>query len=504
MKKLNTIILILAAISLGSCKKYLDKPNKIQTDIETVDQLRALLDNVIGEEGDTYSFNPPVAFGYEGHNATATYSTDDTEISTDFYKANPNAVLLANLYYYVFDVDNIVGASTDPLWNNEFRKIFNANVVLANIDNVRGDEVIRKQVKADAYFIRAYSYWTLVNYYCLPYSEANLQSKGLPLKRTTDYAESLQRANLRDTYSFILEDIRQAQSLVNYQDVPATFRWRVSKPAIDAFLSRYYLFTGEYAKSVDHSNSALISQTAKLVDFNTIPPGNSANYSNPSAILRYSALNDYGPTTYFAWDEFFYTRFTTATSQWFIPSTSLLALYDRNEDLRYRLLMIENGGRRANVITPAQYRYTYFDDGSYLPAGPTVAEVLLNKAEALARKGDVADALNAANTLRAKRLKTYTALTAGSAEEALTQVLRERRRELPFSFRWFDIRRFSVNETPGDDVTITRTFFKVGTGSVDLNTVQTYTLPVKSLRYAIPINGVEISAGRGQIEQNNY
>lgn len=486
---------MLVLICLASCKKYLDEPNKIQADIKTVDQLQALLDNVTAQG---------TAFGYEGHNATATYSTDDTEITPELYKNNPAAFTLSNLYYYTFDRDNIIGESSDPLWEGEFRKIFNANVVLANADNVSGDDTTRSRVKADAYFIRAYSYWTLVNYYCLPYAPANLNAKGLPIKKTTVYSESLKRASLKETYDFILSDVAQAQSLVNYNDVKAAMRWRVSKPAIDAFLSRYYLFTGDYEKSVEHANSALTSAIAKLVDFNTIPAGNPETYSNPAATLKYAALNDYSPTRFFRWDEFYYTRFTFASSQWNIPATNLLSLYDQTNDLRFLLLMIENGGRRANVITPAQYRYTYFDDGSYLPSGPTIAEVLLNKAEALARKGETANALAAANTLRASRLKTYVALTAGNPADALTEILQERRRELPFSFRWADIRRFSVNETPDDDVTVTHTFYKMGVGSVDVNTIETYTLPVKSLRYAVPVNGVEIAGSQGQIEQNDY
>ena len=502
MKKLNILLLVLGLTCLASCKKYLDEPNKIQADIKTVEQLQALLDNVTGTDPDGYDSGVP--FGYEGTNGTAIYSTDDTEIKPELYKNYPNAFSLTSLYYYTLDIGNIIGEASDPLWNNEFRKIFNANVVLANADNVSGDVAMVNRVKADAYFVRAYSYWTLVNYYCLPYSQANLTEKGLPIKRTTDYAESLKRASLKETYDFILSDVAQAQSLVNYNDVQAAMRWRVSKPALDAFLSRYYLFTGDYDKSVQHANSALLSQTAKLVDFKTIPAGNPATYSNPAATLTYSALNDYSPTRFFKWDEFYYTRFTWSTTQWNIPSTNLLSVYDQTNDLRFILLMIPDGGRRFNVITPTTYRYTYFNDGGFLPSGPTISEVLLNKAEALARKGEIATALEAANLLRAKRLKTYAALTASSASDALTQILQERRRELPFSFRWADIRRFSVNETPGDDVTVTHTFYKMGIGSVDLNTIQTYTLPVKSLRYAVPVNGVEIMASQGQIEQNNY
>jgi hypothetical protein len=145
--------LVLGLTCLASCKKYLNEPNKIQADIKTVEQLQALLDNVDGTDPNGYESG--VAFGYEGHNATATYATDDTEITPELYKNYPNAFSLSTLYYYTLDIDNIIGAASDPLWNNEFRKIFNANVVLANADNVSGDVTTKNRVKADAYFVRA-------------------------------------------------------------------------------------------------------------------------------------------------------------------------------------------------------------------------------------------------------------------------------------------------------------------------------------------------------------
>ncbi len=485
---------MLVLLSLASCQRYLEKEPKVQTDIQTADQLEALLNNPTGG---------PI-FAYDGANSTAAYSTDDTEISTDLYKTNPTAIGVANLYYYVFDVDNIVGASSDGLWNNEYKKIFTANVVLANVDKVTGGQDQKNRIKADAYFGRAYSYWSLVNYYCLPYADANMKSVGLPLKKTTEYTESLKRATLQETYDFILSDIAAAQALVSSGDVQASLRWRVTKPAIDAFLSRYYLFTGDYDKSLQYANTALTSTVAKLVDYNTITAGTTATYTNPAASLKYSALNDWTAAQFLYWNEFYYTRFTYTSAQWWMPSTNLLSLYDTANDLRYQLLMIPNGGRRFSVVTPSTYRYSFFNDGRYLPTGPTAAEVLLNKAEASARKGDVATALTAVNLLRAKRLKTYVALTATDKADALTKILQERRRELPFSFRWWDIRRFSVNDDPSDDVVVTRTFFKLVAGIFDVNTTQTYTLPLKGRRYMVPINGVEIGASQGQIEQNTY
>jgi starch-binding outer membrane protein, SusD/RagB family len=491
MKKITKLTLILTLIALASCKKYLEKPNKLQADIQTADQLEALINNA-------------TLFSTEGSNLTAIYSTDDTEISQDLIRAYPTAVSLSNLFYYVWDVENVINAGFDDLWTGEFKKIFTANVILSNLDNVSGTRVQKDRIKADAYFIRAMSNWILVNHYCKPSAPSNMESPGLPLKKTTDYTENLSRASLKATYEAILSDVTAAQELLQNGDVVANQRWRVSRRAIDAFLSRFYLFTGDYDKCIQSATSALSSTAAQLVDLNTIASGTPASYTNPNVTLTYSILNDWAPNRFLYWGELYYTRFSYNINQWYIPSQSLRDLYDPSNDMRYRLFIIPNGGRRFSIVNPAQFRYTYFNDGRYIPAGPTVAEVLLNKAEAQARKGELAEALNSVNLLRQKRLRSYTALTAANSEEAISKILQERRRELPFAFRWMDIRRFSVNQDPSDDVILTRNFFKITPAGVELTSPQTYTLPVNSLRYSVPINGIDIAASQGQIQQNNY
>jgi hypothetical protein len=142
--------------------------------------------------------------------------------------------------YYTFDINNnIVGAASDGFWNGEYSKIFTANVILANVDNVTGSQAQKNSIKANAYFIRAYSYWNLANYYCLPYATGNMQSQGLPLKKTTIYTESLQRATLQQTYDFILSDITAAQALVTtaivkMADKPAGYK-RVFEPLLSFY-----------------------------------------------------------------------------------------------------------------------------------------------------------------------------------------------------------------------------------------------------------------------------
>lgn len=477
----------IGALLLGGCKKYLAEEPRKETSIQDVAQLEALEDNANQFVSET--------------NATAFNSTDDQEITKELYANNKGSFYLDYLQYYVFSVDGVTNATNDAFWSGEYKKIFTANLILENIDIVTGDNTVRERVRADAHFIRAVSYWTLVNYYCAPYSAANLSAPGLPLKRTTAYEESLKRASLKETYDFILDDIKEAQK-VAYDDVDPRRAWRVSKKAISAFLSRYYLFTGDYANCLQEANNALGTATVVLKDFNTIAPGNSVSYSNPASTLHYSELQYWAASKYLYWPEFFYARFDYTPIQFCIPSAALVALYDQDNDLRFKNFIIPDGGRRMNVITPSTYRYTIFRDGSYFPAGFTMAEVLLNKAEALARQGDATGAMAAANQLRQKRMSTYIPLVATAKADAIKKVLEERRREMPFVMRWCDIRRFSVNDDPSDDVSVTRDFYNVTLSGVDVNTPKVYTLDSK--RLLVPISAVEIASSRGQIEQNPY
>lgn len=491
MMRLQNIILLFLVLVSSGCKKYLAEEPKKLTSLQTTDQLEALLDNVSGTTTYPYEASP-----------TAAYSTDDTEIPADAYKKNTTKFSIENLYFYVWNVDQIVGAAADALWNGQYKNIFLANLILANVDAVTGPADVKTKIKADAYFLRAYSYWVLINNYALPYTTANLTTPGVPLKLTTNYNEPLARASMGDVYKQIETDVAEAQKIA-VTDVDPKKPWRVSQKAIEGFLSRYYLFQENYDKSLEYANKALGSANAQLVDFKTILPGLPATYTNPTATITYSELNDWTAVKYLFWKEFLYARYTYHSSQWYVPSSSLLALYDAGKDLRYKNLMIQNGGRRFTVIDPAMIRYDFFSDGRSLPAGPTIAEMLLNKAEALARKGDATGALAAVNTLREKRMSVSTPLTA-TGDNIIPRVLEERRREMPFAMRWYDIRRFSVNNYPGDDIAITRNFFQVNVGAVDVNTPKTYTLPVGSKRYLIPINGVELDGSQGQIKQNEY
>ncbi|MBO9661064.1 MAG: RagB/SusD family nutrient uptake outer membrane protein, partial [Chitinophagaceae bacterium] len=126
-----------------------------------------------------------------------------------------------------------------------------------------------------------------------------------------------------------------------------------------------------------------------------------------------------------------------------------------------------------------------------LVIGPTVPEVMLSKAEALARQGNASEAMNVVNALRKNRFMPaeYVPFTASTPADALNKVIEERRRELcGTGLRWFDQKR--LNKEAAFATTVTRRF-----DGAD------YTLLPNSNRYVYPIAKKYILLNP-EIEQN--
>ena len=540
--KLNHIIYnlgLLAAMSVvSSCNEFLDEvPSRGDNEVlNRGEQVKNLFAN-------SNNYYTPVDF--------LVASTDDYGMTMDVFDA---------LGY--LDVPSLSGMSwapegldvfmSDELWSKQYNKIFTANAVINDIDNITDVTAEEKaEYLAHAHFVRALAYWELVNVYCLPYAEENLNALGLPLKVSTHTDEDLTRASLKDTYAFIEADLKEALKSPR-TDVVEGERWLVSQPAAKALMARFYLFTGDYAQAAKYADESLSSQTVSLLDYNQLttydmdkggggfwgdqefgdeefPEGDEEGGEGEEGegdgedwpeeggnILTFCETYNWGAYQFVDYQEIFYPQFYTVTATVnLLASQELTDLYDKDNDLRYINLFVENG-----LVDYWVYgfndvcNYHLFTSRNqwgqqmdvFLGASPTVAEMYLTKAEALARQGSWSEAMNVIQTLRASRFVDGSdfSLSATSQSEALTEILKERRRELPFVMRWYDIRRFAYNETPEDDVELRRTFYTIENGEVDFNTTKEYILPVKSNRYAQPILTQEIQRSRGQIQQNQY
>ncbi len=494
-------------ILFQSCEKFLEEaPSKTSSlVVKTTTQLNALLNN-------------QATFYLEG-NRTLVYSSDDYALTTDIYNGGRGVFSsMAGFQFALWDTQYLPDDTREGFWSGEYRKIFVANLALNNVDKVEGSAQEKAIIKADAHFIRAYSYWVLANTYCLPYTNQNKNELGLPIKTSTSFEEPLERQSLEKVYEQIEADLVEAlKTPVSLVQNGKAKHWRASKAGVNAFAARYYLNRNNNEKAIEHANAALADYNV-LVDYNVdMKYGrdqtvaiNSGTPTAQNVVLKYPYTHDNqtDQTDMVGWKEFLYFRMLNHESWWYIPSQELLGLYDKDHDLRYQFHVVEGYSYDRGMTKPSyEYPGYIFFYKDRLPSGPTTAEVLLTKAEAQARLGDFGNAITTVNLLRAKRIVPglWVDLTAASKEEAIKKILEERRRELPFSQRWVDIRRFNNNDDPNDDVVLTRTFYPYTAAAVSFNEpAKTYTLPKNSRRYAAPIPRTEIISSNGAIVQNSY
>ncbi|GEM_PF-578756 len=161
------------------------------------------------------------------------------------------------------------------MWGYFFRMIHNANMIIANIDNATGEQADRDNIKAQALFYRAYAYFNMANYYQFTYYDnqymvsdgstrtavikpASLdEALGLPLY-TAPTQTPKPRANLRETYKLITDDLDQAIAL--FQASPsvdrATDKSQINLNVAQGFAARVALYMQEFSKAASLANSA--------------------------------------------------------------------------------------------------------------------------------------------------------------------------------------------------------------------------------------------------------
>jgi hypothetical protein len=507
MKNIKYIILLLASVSFvfTGCNDYLDVPKSKSSafEPESVEDLEMLLNNY-----SSYS---------QERNNVAILGTDDYDLDVNFALAAPSAYGPSNAQYATWDVENLANDDRN-YWSTEWKKVFDFNMIIETVDGLAGDEITKTRLKQEAHFLRAYSYYNLVNTYCLPYSEANKEEMGLPVETSISFSGTGERASLKETYDLILSDLEIALELdVDLEVVNNKNRsWRASTASVKAFAARFYLSMHDYVNAQKFAEEAL-AEHSDLIDYNT-----DMRYSDrprtafvdgvPTEIKApYTIDEQQDPSDRMEWKELYLYRLLDNPWWYNIPSDDLLNTYDQTYDLRFVYHNVEHWSYFYFRYNYNKSAWMHFFFGETI-SGPTVAEMLLIKAECQVRTDDWSNAMTTLNQLRVLRMDNTAPanvinLSAASKAEALTNVLEERRRELAFNSRWFDLRRYNSNNDPSDDVTITRNFFEIS-GSAILGgpgaPIVTYTLEPNSRRYAMPIPQTEIVNTNGVLKQNTY
>lgn len=377
---------------------------------------------------------------------------------------------------FKWDID-IEEKLTDNFWEKRYANILGCNTIISQLPHMEYTELQTGKynyLAAQAYTLRAYHYFCLVNTYALPWSEANLDKLGVVLRDSPEISSvPRERETIGNIYKFINGDLEKASEYFNKAESsankhlisPAAFK--LLKTRVDLFQEKWddVISTGEeFIKDYPSIHDLNSEVESKLGGINTSDPyifdlskNNEIIFTFGDASRFYSLISPY--TTY-AWSFGFRVSYPHDSSApgYTDPNKPLISCYE-DGDLR-RLAYFEKDIFKAGWPTlgiPDEWEYHYNYPLKFRSSGSTgyhecwrTVEVFLNLAEAYARKApDVSqDAIKLLNRLRICRIKKtmYNDLTAGdfkNKQELVEFIWTERRCELCFeeAIRWWDLRR---------------------------------------------------------------
>lgn len=453
------IMLTLATFALGCTDTFLEA--KPSTDIvmpSSLADLEVLLDNT----------NVIIKTPALGH-----MSSDELEFLSYTQWNAAGTATERNCYIWAKDIYE--GEQERPDWNTPYKAVFYANNVLAILEKLDpiSDPQRYNQLKGWAHFIRGYAFFVLAEHFAPAYDQLSAESDyGIPLRLSPNVDEIVQRSSVKQTYAQILDDVQLSSQLLTSQ-FQVSRRNRPSNVAAFALLSRVYLAMSNFDKAEDNADKVLNSYD-KLLDYNQISQTSTQPFTNVNDEVLYSCQQVSGV---------YYTTVVGNSAVTIKVSPDLIALYSTN-DLRLRMLYAQRG------VGNYYPKRGYYGGDSFMFTGLAVNEIYLVKAECLARKGNFAQSMQLLNQLLVKRFSNqqpFVPLSASNPQEALANVLVERRKELAWrGLRWGDIRR--LNKL-GAGISLSRT----------LNGV-TYVLKPNERKYVFPIPMDEIT--RSGINQN--
>lgn len=351
---------------------------------------------------------------------------------------------------------NILSPTKSPLsWTKWYDEIYAANDAIEGLSGSTGvSSIVKTELTGEAKFMRAFAYFYLVNLY-----------GDVPLATTTNYAVNAQlpRATVQTVYVQIVNDLKDAQSLLSNQYLDGTLkpyaanpeRVRPTRAAATALLARVYLYQKNYQEAINQASS-LISQNNL---FSLVSLNDAFLKNNKEAIWQLQPTGKGNAAN-------------TLEGQEFIPINAIKSVY-----LSTNLInSFEPGdGRRSNWV--GNFNGFAFPNKYKVGTTPTpsteystvlrLAEQYLIRAEARIQLEQVADGITDLNLLRTRARESVSASvpnplpplsTSLSKSAALKALEHERQVELftEWGHRWLDLKRLSgfddSSKTRADEV----------------------------------------------------
>ncbi len=257
MKKLG--IFILAAIALMGCKNgegFLDHEPDMRAQIDTKEKVRLLL----------------VSAYTNGNSAAVLEFSSDNIIDNNA----PDAVghcrklmPLDKMYDEIFAWKPVVSGDQQDspkfLWDAHYSAIATANQALQAIAKLEEQGINMNSEKGEALLVRAYHHFLLAMVFCHAYKTPELSKNDLGIVYMTEPETKVKpqytRLSVTETYQKIQEDLEEGLKYVSdeYYMVP---KYHFNVQAAHAFAARFYLYTRQWDKVIEHADQVLTTDPA--------------------------------------------------------------------------------------------------------------------------------------------------------------------------------------------------------------------------------------------------
>ncbi len=400
MKKLLSAVFLLILLSASSCKKYLDITPVGRVMPETAEDFRNLLTRA-------YSLFPD----YKGQLSLRTDELVMNEYSED-------AVFSKDIF--IWKDGSADPTTTEFPYQAFYQSIFYANEIIAAAENKAGKNAEVEQIVGEAYLLRAYCHFELLNLFAKPYNKETASTdRGVPISTKIDLEKGYVPATVETVYTQIFSDIQNAEGLINVSTYETGKNYRFSSRALEAFKARIYEYRGEWDKALSSAEKVL-TVNHDLEDLNSseqLP----TNFKSIESIM---ALENTLPAS---------------IARAVYVSPDFVSKYQSGSDLRLTKFYSKSGSRYNSLKTGSdQFKVTFRN-----------AEMYLIKAEAAYQTGNIALARETLLALKAKRFTPQGYVTESSkvaqlsGPALLSEILAERTRELALEgHRWYDLRRY--------------------------------------------------------------
>lgn len=393
------------------------------------------------------------------------------EVGTDNINVHNTSSRLRPMELCEYTTDEHDGFIRD-IYSHGYNAIDYANNIISGVEEFgRYDAATMRCHIAEAKFIRAYEYFTLLCIYGDGALTGNDNGLGLVM-RLTPYdgykPEDIQsRQTVGDVYTQIIKDLTEAVPDLPQTEYEPARRFRASATAARALLSRVYLYKGTYTNNTEELNQAASYARQVLqsgVTFNPAYNDHRANIFPSNVTNTVENSTTYPDPVNYATELILFQPSRISTNAFpcgwnsvfsktnFCAADELIASYLPGDLRGYGETddyLIQQGSNTSNANLKACMKYDNggcYDDVQFI----RLSEIKLTLAEVLARTSRTIsdEALQHLNDIRRKpfpddqKPEALTAADFATVDDFIAEILAERNRELAMEghYRWDLIR----------------------------------------------------------------